>query len=58
MFGAGVAFTQAVKTFGPVRTTMVTALVPVLATLLAVPLLGEPITTTAVSASPASPRAC
>lgn len=47
MFVAGVAFTQAVKTFGPVRTTMVTALVPVLATLLAVPLLGEPITATA-----------
>lgn len=48
MFVAGVAFTQAVKTFGPVRTTMVTALVPVLATLLAVPLLGEPLTATAV----------
>lgn len=48
MFVAGVAFTQAVKTFGPVRTTMVTALVPVLATLLAVPLLGEPLTVTAV----------
>lgn len=47
MLVAGVAFTQAVKTFGPVRTTMVTALVPVLATLLAVPLLGEPITATA-----------
>jgi len=44
MLVAGVAFTQAVKTFGPVRTTMITALVPVLATLLAVPLLGEPIT--------------
>jgi drug/metabolite transporter (DMT)-like permease len=32
-----------VSTFGPVRTTMVTALVPVLAALAAVPLLGEPL---------------
>jgi drug/metabolite transporter (DMT)-like permease len=44
MLLAGVAFTQVVKTFGPVRTTMITALVPVLATLSAVPLLGEPMT--------------
>jgi len=48
MFVAGVAFTQAVKAFGPVRTTMLTALVPVLATLLAIPLLGEPIAAPAV----------
>lgn len=44
MLLAGVAFTQVVKTFGPVRTTMITAVVPVLATILAWPLLGEPIT--------------
>ncbi len=44
MLLAGMAFTQVVKTFGPVRTTMVTAVVPVLAALLAVPLLGEPMT--------------
>jgi drug/metabolite transporter (DMT)-like permease len=48
MLVAGVAFTQVVKTFGPVRTTMITAVVPVLATLLAVPLLGESLTATAV----------
>ena len=48
MFVAGVAFTQVVKTFGPVRTTMITAAVPVLATLLALPLLGESMTATAV----------
>ena len=44
MLVAGVAFTYVVKTFGPVRTTMVMAAVPALATLLAVPLLGEPLT--------------
>lgn len=44
MLLAGMAFTQVVKTFGPVRTTMVTAVVPMLAALLAVPLLGEPMT--------------
>lgn len=43
MLVAGVAFTQVVSTFGPVRATMVTALVPVLAALAAVPLLGEPL---------------
>jgi drug/metabolite transporter (DMT)-like permease len=43
MLVAGVAFTQVVATFGPVRTTMITALVPVLAALAAVPLLGEPL---------------
>jgi drug/metabolite transporter (DMT)-like permease len=48
MLLAGVAFTQVVKTFGPVRTTMVTAAVPVLATLLAVPLLDEPMTAVGV----------
>ena len=44
MLVAGVAFTQVIKTFGPVRTTMITALVPVLATLSALPLLGESLT--------------
>ncbi|HXE51028.1 MAG TPA: DMT family transporter [Ramlibacter sp.] len=44
MFLAGVAFTQVVKTFGPVRATMITAVVPVLATLLALPLLNETLT--------------
>lgn len=43
MLLAGVAFTQVVSTFGPLRTTMITALVPVLAALAAVPLLGEPL---------------
>jgi drug/metabolite transporter (DMT)-like permease len=43
MLVAGLAFTQVVATFGPVRTTMVTAMVPVLAALSAVPLLGEPL---------------
>ncbi len=41
MLVAGVAFTQVVRTFGPVRSVMITALVPGLAALLAVPLLGE-----------------
>lgn len=43
MLIAGFAFTQVVTTFGPVRTTMMTALVPSLAALAAVPLLGEPL---------------
>lgn len=43
MLIAGWAFTQVVATFGPVRTTMMTALVPGLAALGAVPLLGEPL---------------
>lgn len=43
MLIAGFAFTQVVATFGPVRTTMMTALVPSLAALAAVPLLGEPL---------------
>jgi drug/metabolite transporter (DMT)-like permease len=47
MLVAGVAFTQVIKTFGPVRTTMITAVVPVLATVLALPLLGESLTATA-----------
>ncbi len=41
MLLAGVAYTKVVQTFGPVRTTMVTALVPGLAALAAVPVLGE-----------------
>lgn len=48
MLVAGVAFTQVIKTFGPVRTTMITAAVPVLAALAAVPLLGERLTLAAV----------
>jgi drug/metabolite transporter (DMT)-like permease len=44
MLLAGVAFTQVVKTFGPVRTTMIMAVVPVLATISALPLLGESMT--------------
>lgn len=44
MLVAGVAFTQVIKTFGPVRTTMITAAVPVLAAILAWPLLGEAMT--------------
>ncbi len=43
MLVAGIAFTQVVSTFGPVRTTMITAVVPSLAALSAVPLLGEPL---------------
>jgi drug/metabolite transporter (DMT)-like permease len=41
MLLAGLAYTRVVTTFGPVRTTMVTALVPPLAALSAVPILGE-----------------
>lgn len=43
MLVAGLAYTQVVQTFGPLRTTMLTALVPPLAALSAVPLLGEPL---------------
>ena len=39
---AGITFTQMVRHFGPVRTTMITALVPGLSALGAVALLGEP----------------
>lgn len=38
---AGMSYTQVVATFGPVRSTMITALVPPIAALAAVPLLGE-----------------
>lgn len=48
MLIAGMAFTQVVKTFGPVRTTMITAVVPMLAAVLAIPLLGEPMTAVGV----------
>lgn len=41
MLLAGLAYTRVVTTFGPMRTTMVTALVPPLAALSAVPILGE-----------------
>jgi drug/metabolite transporter (DMT)-like permease len=40
---AGISFTSMVKRFGPVRTTMITSLVPGLSALLAVYLLGEPL---------------
>lgn len=43
MLLSGLAFTQVVATFGPVHTTMITAIVPPLVALLAVPLLGEPL---------------
>lgn len=43
MLVAGYAFTQVVAHFGPVRTTMFTAIVPPLAALAAVPVLGEPL---------------
>ena len=46
MLIAGVAYTQVVTTFGPMRTVMITALVPVISALGAVPLLGEPLTPT------------
>ncbi len=49
MLAAGLAFTQVVATFGPARTTMFTALVPALAALLAVPLLGEALAPNAVA---------
>jgi drug/metabolite transporter (DMT)-like permease len=48
MLIAGVAFTQVVTTFGPLRTVMITALVPVISALAAVPLLGEPLTPTVI----------
>lgn len=37
------AFSRVVATFGPIRTTMITAVAPVLAALVAVPVLGEPL---------------
>ena len=40
---AGIAFTRMIQYFGPVRSTMITALVPCLSTLGAVLLLGEPL---------------
>lgn len=40
---AGITFTKMIEHFGPVRTTMLTALVPGLSALLAVPILGEPL---------------
>jgi drug/metabolite transporter (DMT)-like permease len=43
MLVAGYAFTQVVATFGPVKTTMMTAVVPPLSALAAVPVLGEPL---------------
>ena len=48
MLLSGLAFTQVVAILGPVYTTMITAVVPPLAALLAVPLLGEPLGTAAV----------
>lgn len=43
MLVAGLAYTQVVQTFGPLRATMLTSLVPPTAALLAVPVLGEPL---------------
>lgn len=40
---SGITFTRMIEYFGPVRTTMLTALVPGLSALAAVPLLGEPL---------------
>lgn len=43
MLVAGFAFTHVVTIFGPLRTVMITAMVPVISALAAVPLLGEPL---------------
>jgi drug/metabolite transporter (DMT)-like permease len=43
MLLAGLAYTQVISTFGPLRTVMVTSLVPVISALAAVPLLHEPL---------------
>lgn len=48
MLVAGAAFTKVVAHYGPVRTTMFTAIVPPLAALAAVPLLGEPLVPSAL----------
>jgi drug/metabolite transporter (DMT)-like permease len=40
---SGITFTQMIRHFGPVRSTMITALVPGLSALGAVLLLGEPL---------------
>ncbi|MBL8286762.1 MAG: DMT family transporter [Rubrivivax sp.] len=48
MLVAGIAFTQVVAHYGPVRTTMFTAVVPPLAALAAVPVLGEPLAASAL----------
>ena len=40
---SGVTFTQMIRHFGPVRSTMITAVVPGLSALGAVLLLGEPL---------------
>ncbi|HNY47905.1 MAG TPA: EamA family transporter, partial [Casimicrobium sp.] len=40
---SGITFMRMVETFGPVRTTMITALVPALSALGAVLFLGEPL---------------
>ena len=48
MWLAGLAYTQVVQTFGPLRSTMMTAVVPPLAALAAVPLLGEPLSVAAL----------
>jgi drug/metabolite transporter (DMT)-like permease len=48
MLVAGLAFTQVVAHYGPVRTTMFTAIVPPLAALAAVPVLGEPLAASAL----------
>jgi drug/metabolite transporter (DMT)-like permease len=40
---SGITFTQMIRTFGPVKSTMITALVPGLSALGAVVFLGEPL---------------
>jgi drug/metabolite transporter (DMT)-like permease len=40
---SGITFTKMIQHFGPVRSTMITALVPGLSALLAVLVLGEPL---------------
>ncbi|OQC06948.1 MAG: hypothetical protein BWX79_01975 [Alphaproteobacteria bacterium ADurb.Bin100] len=40
---SGITFTQMIRSFGPVRSTMITALVPGLSALGAVVFLGEPL---------------
>jgi drug/metabolite transporter (DMT)-like permease len=40
---SGITFTQMIRTFGPIKSTMITALVPGLSALGAVVFLGEPL---------------
>lgn len=49
MVVSGLAFTKVLQVYGPVRTTLLTALVPGLAGLVAIPLLGEPLSANLVA---------